>query len=194
MKDDMAGYDFGALHVGRSPVTLSELDELQRTLGWTSEDERWLAQAAPVLTHHAQDLVNTWRAQIGKMPFLSRWFGEPGEATDSYRAAVKKRFVQWIIDTCTRPRDQAWLDYAEEIGLRHTPRKKNTTDAAQGPSLVPLRYVIAFAWPVLSAVRPLLAAEGIPAADVDAMEAAWSKAVLLQIALWSRAFVHEGWW
>jgi hypothetical protein len=59
---------------------------------------------------------------------------------------------------------------------------------------VPLRYVIAFAWPVLSAVRPLLAAEGIPAADVDAMEAAWSKAVLLQIALWSRAFVHEGWW
>jgi hypothetical protein len=32
---------------------------------------------------------------------------------------VKRRFVQWVIDTCARPRDAAWLNYQEEIGLRH---------------------------------------------------------------------------
>jgi hypothetical protein len=73
--------------------------------------------------------------------------GPDGKPDDAYKAAVKKRFVQWVIDTCTRPRDQAWLDYQEEIGLRHTPAKKNATERAQTPELVPLRYLIAFTAP-----------------------------------------------
>jgi hypothetical protein len=194
MKHDIAGYDFGSARIGGSPVTLADLDELQRTVGWSSDDEAWLARAAPVLTRHAEDLVNDWCAQIGRMPFLSRWFGESGAATDQYRGAVKQRFVQWVIDTCTRPRDQAWLDYAEEIGLRHTPKKKNLTDGAHGPSIVPLRFVISFAWPVIAGVRPYLAAGGTGPQEVEAMQAAWAKVVLLQIALWSRTFTHQDWW
>jgi hypothetical protein len=194
MKHDIAGYDFGSDRVGRSPVTLAALQELQQALGWTAEDAGWLSKAAPVLTRHAEDLVNDWRAQIGGMPFLSRWFGTPGEGTDKYRAAVKKRFVQWVIDTCTRPQDQAWLDYAHEIGLRHTPKKKNTTDGADAPPLVPLRYVLAFAWPVMTGVRSYLQAAGTAPREADAMQAAWAKSVLIQITLWSRPFVHDDWW
>jgi len=194
MKDDIAGYDFGSDRVARSPVSLAELQELQHTLGWTAEDATCLSNAAPILTRHAEDLVNDWRAQIGRMPFLSQWFGTPGEATDKYRAAVKKRFVQWVIDTCTRPQDQVWLDYAQEIGLRHTPKKKNTTDGAQAPSMVPLRYVLAFALPVMTGVRSYLQAAVTAPQEVDAMQAAWAKSVLIQITLWSRPFVHDGWW
>jgi len=194
MKHDIAGYDFGANRVARSPVSLAELEELQHTLGWTAEDASWLSKAAPILTCHAEELVNDWRAQIGRMPFLSQWFGTPGEATDKYRAAVKQRFVQWVIDTCTRPQDQAWLDYAQEIGLRHTPKKKNTTDAAHAPSMVPLRYVLAFALPVMTGVRSYLQAAVTAPQEVDAMQAAWAKSVLIQITLWSRPFVHDGWW
>jgi hypothetical protein len=194
MKPDIAGYDFGTDRVAHSPVTLAELAELQQALGWTPEDASWLSKAAPILTRHAEDLVNDWRAQIGKLPFLSQWFGTPGEATDKYRAAVKKRFVQWVIDTCTRPQDQAWLDYAHEIGLRHTPEKKNMTDGAHSPSVMPLRYLITFAWPVITRVRSYLGAEVSAPADVNAMQAAWAKSVLIQIALWSRPYVHEGWW
>ena len=35
-------------------------------------------------------------------------------------------------------------DYQEEIGLRHTPQKKNKTDHSGTQPLVPLRYLIAF--------------------------------------------------
>jgi len=175
-------------------VTLAELEQLQHTLGWTPEDATWLSKAAPILTRHAEDLVNDWRARIGRMPFLSRWFGVPGEAADKYRAAVRKRFVQWVIDTCTRRQDQAWLDYAHEIGLRHTPPKKNTTDGAHAPSMVPLRYVLAFAWPVIAGVRSYLQAAGTAPQDAAAMQAAWAKSVLIQITLWSRPFVHDSWW
>ena len=42
------------------------------------------------------------------------------------------------------PHDQAWLDYQEEIGLRHTRAKKNRTDNAQTPPHIPLRYLLAF--------------------------------------------------
>jgi len=194
MQHDIAGYDFGSDRVGRSPVTLAELEQLQHTLGWTPEDATWLSKAAPILTRHAEDLVNDWRARIGRMPFLSQWFGVPGEAADKYRAAVRKRFVQWVIDTCTRRQDQAWLDYAHEIGLRHTPQKKNTTDGAHAPSMVPLRYVLAFAWPVIAGVRSYLQAAGTAPQDAAAMQAAWAKSVLIQITLWSRPFVHDSWW
>jgi len=53
--------------------------------------------------------------------------------------------------------------------------------------------VIAFAGPVISGVRRVLATEGT-AAEAEAMQAAWGKAVLLQITLWSRPFVHQDWW
>ncbi len=194
MKHEIAGYDFGSERVDRSPVTLAELEQLQQTVGWTSADAGWLSQAAPILTRHAEDLVNDWRAQLGRLAFLSQWFGSPGEETDRYRAAVKKRFVQWVSDTCTRPQDQAWLDYAQEIGLRHTPKKKNMTDGARGPSVVPLRYVIAFVWPVITGVRQYLVADGVHPKDAEAMQSAWARSVLMQIVLWSRPFVHEDWW
>jgi len=70
------------------------------------------------------------------------WIGsETGRALQS---SIKKRFVRWITDTVTRPFDQDWLDYQYEIGLRHSPEKKNATDQAQRPSVVSLRLLLAF--------------------------------------------------
>ncbi|WP_205800616.1 hypothetical protein [Micromonospora thermarum] len=43
----------------------------------------------------------------------------PGsQPIEDYQQRVRGRFGQWIMDTCNRPYDLAWLDYAEEIGLR----------------------------------------------------------------------------
>ena len=89
--------------------------------------------------------MDSWRAVIAAQPHLAKWFvGPDGRPDDEYKARVKKRFVQWVLDACFRPHDQAWLDYQQEIGMRHTPAKKNQTDHAQTPSVVPLRYLIAF--------------------------------------------------
>ena len=41
--------------------------------------------------------------------------------------------MQWVSDLCRRELDQAWLDYQEWIGLRHTPVGNNKTEEGQAP-------------------------------------------------------------
>ena len=187
------GYDYS--RVAHSPVTFSDLRALEHTVGWTAQDADALKMVSDVLGDQAEALVDSWRAQIGTQPHLAKWFlGPNGKPDEAYKAAVKKRFVQWVIDTCTRPRDQAWLDYQEEIGLRHTPKKKNKTDAVQTPELVPLRYLIAFTAPVVLGVKDFLAMKGHSSQDIERMHAAWIKSVLLEIALWSRPYTSSALW
>ncbi len=189
------GYDYGTSRVARSPVTLDELHMLEQTVGWSAEDTDALKLAGEVLRDQAEAVVDSLRAQIARQPYLAKWFvGPDGKPDDAYKAAVKRRFVQWVIDTCARPRDQAWLDYQEEIGLRHTPAKKNKTDRADTPEVVPLRFLFTFAAPTVLGIRPFLASTGHDTGTVDRMEHAWTKAVLLQIALWSRPYTRDGLW
>jgi hypothetical protein len=153
----IAGYDYGTARAARSPVTLDELRALEQTIGWEADDTEALKLAGEVLRDQAEAVVDSLRAQIGGQPHLARWFfGPDGQPDEHYKAAVKKRFVQWVIDACTRPRDQAWLDYQEEIGLRHTPAKKNKTDGTQTPVVVPLRYLFAFVAPNIMVIKQLL--------------------------------------
>ena len=193
--NNIAGYDYGTPAAVRSPVGLDELRALEATVGWTAQDERALRAAGQVLTDQAEAMVDSWRSEIARQPHLAKWFfGPDGKPDEAYKAAVKKRFVQWVIDTCTRPRDQAWLDYQEEIGLRHTPAKKNATEGAHTPNLVPLRFVVAFAAPVIIGAKQFLARKGHSAEEVEKMHQAWTKAVLLQIALWSRPYAQRDLW
>jgi hypothetical protein len=189
----IAGYDFGK--VARSPITLEELKQLEASTGFTEEDRRALARAGAILSDQAEALVDAWRQSIGSHQFLARWFfGPDGKPDERYKAAVKARFVRWVVDLCTRPFDQAWLDYQHEIGLRHTPEKKNRTDGAQSAPFVPLRYLLAFTAPVVLAARARLEAAGAPPEEVNRMHAAWTKAVILSVTLWSRAYAPEGQW
>jgi len=131
---------------------------------------------------------------IGAQPHLAQsFFGPDGNPDDEYKARVKKRFVQWVIDVAERLHDQAWLDYQEEIGLRHTPEKKNKTDQRHTPANVPLRYLIAFI-PVVTNIRQFLLQEIKDAAELAVVENAWTKAVHLHVTLWSRPYVKEGLW
>jgi hypothetical protein len=122
------GYDYGTARAAHSPVTLDELRKLEQTVGWTEADGDAIAKAAEVLAGQEEAMVDAWRSIIGEHEHLAKWFfGPDGKPDEAYKAAVKKRFVRWVTDLCRRERDQAWLDYQEEIGLRHTPAKKNQT-------------------------------------------------------------------
>lgn len=57
---------------------------------------------------------------------------------------------------------------------------------------IPMRHLIALAMPISVTMKPFLAKKGHSASEVDAMHAAWSKAVLLQAILWSRPYVKDG--
>ena len=192
---DIQGYDYGTTRAARSPITLDELRELEATVGWTDDDGQAIAMAAEVLAGQEEAMVDSWRAIIGNHPFLAKWFfGPDGNPDEVYKVAVKKRFVQWVSDLCRRERDQAWLDYQEEIGLRHTPTKKNKTEEADTPDVVPLRYVWAFAGPVIGGAREFLASKSHSATEVERMHQAWAKSVLLTLTLWARPYVKDGLW
>ena len=189
------GYDYGTARAARSPVTLDELRKLEQTVGWTEVDGDAIAMAAEVLGGQEEAMVDSWRAIIGEHEHLAKWFfGPDGKPDEAYKAAVKKRFVRWVTDLCRRERDRAWLDYQEEIGLRHTPAKKNQTDGAQTPDMVPLRYLVAFTSVVITTAKEFLGKKGYSSEKVERMHAAWTKAVLLTLALWSRPYTKERLW
>lgn len=188
------GYDYGAASVGRSPVSLAELALLERSVALTLEDDRWLKRAGALLAGRTQEVVAAWREVIAANPHLADYYGSrEGVADPAYKAKVAARFGQWILDVCLRPRDQAWLDYQHEIGLRHTHLRKNQVDGAAALPHIPLRYLIAFTAVINDRIRPFLAKD-VPPADAEAMHGAWCKAVLLQVALWSRPYVAESEW
>jgi hypothetical protein len=189
------GYTFGEPTTAHSPLSLDDLRRLEQTATLSQEDEHYLEMAGDALEEQAEELVNAWRTVIGAQPHLADvFFGPNGKPVEDYKAAVKRRFVQWVTDTCRRPRDRTWLDYQEEIALRHTSARKNRTDNVQSAPFVPLRFVLAFAAVILTTVRPFLARKGHSEHDVQRMHDAWSKAVLLQMALWARPYVNNGEW
>ena len=192
---NIPGYTYGTREVLASPISIEELRKLEEAAGWSEADAGWLRAAAEILVPQAEAIVDSWRAVIGSQPhLLASFLNAQGEPDEKYKAAVKKRFVQWVSDVCLRAHDQEWLNYQEEIGLRHTPAKKNTTDGGHTPAVVPERYLLVFSAVVITSVRGFLAKSNKPKEELEPMQEAWTRAVLLHITLWSRAYATEGLW
>lgn len=188
------GYDYGTPKSAVSPVSDSQLQELEQTAGWTAEDADTLRRHAHLFRAKAEYMVDSWRSVIGSQPHLFHWFAKPsGQVDDEYKARVKRRFVQWVIDVAVRSHDRNWLNYQHEIGLRHTPVKKNQTDDGCTPQVVPHRFLIGFV-PVVLPIRKFFAEEIEVDSELERLQGAWTKAVLLHVALWSRAYVVEDLW
>ncbi|HZP06453.1 MAG TPA: protoglobin domain-containing protein [Terracidiphilus sp.] len=178
-----------------SPVTLDELREIEPSIGCSEEDAETLRRHKTLFDQRAEQMVEQWRAVIGSQPHLVKWFfGPDGKRDDEYAAKVKPRFVQWVIDVCLRPDDQAWLNYQEEIGLRHLPAKRNQTDKRSTPALVPLRFLLAFVPVIVISARQFFLEGGVEGEELERLEGAWAKAVQLHVTLWTRPYAKEGLW
>lgn len=191
----IAGYDYGKSNIAASPVSLEKLKRLKETATFNQEDIKYLHLAGDVLEDQTEKIINTWRGVIGSTPHLACYFADSnGKPDENYKARAKERFKQWILDVCRRPYDQEWLNYQHEIGLRHTQLKKNQADQAQAPPQIPLRYLISFTAVVNDTIKSFLTNKGNCTEEVEAMHRAWSKAVILHVTLWSRAYVAENDW
>lgn len=180
------GYLYGSAEVARSPIGAEELAELKVSAGFTEEDERYLRLAGEVLQDQTGQVVHHWRGSIiAGIPNLARHSrGTNDEAIAAYLERSNARFSQWILDTCLRPYDQDWIDYQQEIALRHTSAKKNRVDGVHSTPFVPLRDVIAFLGVMNDSIKPYLASKGHSEEDVERMHTAWCKSMQLQMALW----------
>lgn len=193
-RGDIPGYGFGATGTASSPLGLEDLDLLKQTVLFSEEDEEYLKLAGDVLEDQADDVLDVWYDFVASHSHLVYYFADSeGQPDEEYLERVRERFKQWILDTCRRPYDQEWLDYQQEIALRHTSDKKNETDEAyETPDRVPLRYMISFVYPITATIRPFLANKGHDSEEVDKMFHAWFKSVVLQVTLWSYPYTKEG--
>jgi hypothetical protein len=192
--DGIPGYSYGTADVTRSPVSEQDLADLKASVLFGDDDERALLAAADVLEDQVEDVLDVWYGFVASHPHLVRYFApEGGEPDADYLARVRARFGRWILDTCRRPWDRAWLDYQEEIALRHHRTRKNQTDSVDAVDQIALRHIIAFVYPITATMRPFLEKGAASASEVDAMHQAWFKAVTLQVALWSRPYAGVDW-
>jgi Protoglobin len=191
----MHGYTYGTADVPVSPVSVGDLAALEESAGFTPEDATYLRRAGDVLADQTTRIVAHWRSGIiASIPHLARHTRtSDGAPIPEYLANSNRRFEQWILDTCRRPYDQAWLDYQQEIALRHTAAKKNEVDGVRSTPYVPLRDIIAFVPVMNETIKPYLAAKGDPASVVDKMHLAWCKSLQMQIALWAKAYPSNEW-
>src|ERR1700748_3879578 len=166
--EQVPGYTYGTDAVTPSPITLQELEALKVTVGFTEEDQRYLLLAGEVLTGQTREIVLHWRSGIiAGIPNLARHSRSlSGEPLPDYLATSNLRFEQWILDTCFRPYDRDWLNYQQEIALRHTSLKKNKTDGVQSTAFVPFRDIAAFVATLNDTIKPYLAAGGDSSEDV----------------------------
>lgn len=192
MTQSIPGYEYGSAASARSPMTPADLDLLHKAVLFTDEDRTALRQAGAVLADQVEDVLDVWYGFVGANAHLVASFAGPdGAPNPVYLAAVRKRFGQWIRDTCERDYDQTWLDYQEEIAQRHYRTKKNRTDGVESTPLIPMRYMIAFIYPITATMRPFLEKGAESPEQLDRMHHAWFKAVVLQTALWCRPYAAE---
>jgi hypothetical protein len=186
------GYMHGTSAVTRSPVTPGDFEQMKKTVLFGAEDVTALRLSHDVLKDQVEAILDVWYGFVGTVPHLLASFSNDGQPNHEYLSAVRKRFAQWILDTAQANYDQAWLDYQHEIGLRHHRTKKNRTDSVASSALVPFRDLFLLIFPVTHTLKPFLAKQGHSSEQVDTMHAAWVKSCLLQVTLWSHAYVKEG--
>ena len=130
MTQSIPGYDFGAADSARSPVSLDDLDLLRKTVLFTDEDRDALREAGAVLAGQVEEVLDVWYGFVAVNSHLVASFAGPDGAPNAdYLAAVRKRFAQWIRDTCERDYDQQWLDYQQEIACGTTGRRRTEPTA-----------------------------------------------------------------
>jgi hypothetical protein len=189
VSEQIPGYTYGTAEAATSPVSMHDLELLKKSFCFTEEDERYLRLAGEVLANQTEQLVSRWRGVISAEPHLAQYsLGADGKPDPHYSSDSGLRFQQWVLDTCLRPYDQDWLNYQQEIALRHTSRKKNKIDQVESAPYIPLRYLVAFTAVINETIKPFLATRGHTAEEVQNMHQAWCKSVQLQIALWCEPY------
>ncbi|MDP1965570.1 MAG: protoglobin domain-containing protein [Reyranella sp.] len=188
------GYRLGDTTLPKSPLTMDDLAVLKASLLFGENDVMALRRAHDVVKDQVEAILDVWYGFVGSTPHLLAYFSDAKttQPIGAYLDAVRKRFGQWILDTCRADYDVAWLAYQDEVGRRHHRSGKNKTDGVSAAPHIPMRHVLALVLPISVTMKPFLAKKGHSAAEVEEMHAAWTKATLLQAILWCRPYAKDG--
>ncbi len=193
MTAHIPGYTYGTAEAAISPISVDDFAKLKQATLFGDDDVRYLRMSHDILKGQTEEILDVWYGFVGSTPFLLHYFTKASDDQPNmdYLAAVRKRFGQWILDTANANYDQDWLNYQYEIGLRHNSIKKNKTDGVDAVPIINLRYILALQVPITTTLRPFLEKGGHSSKDVDKMQDAWRKSVLMQVILWSQPYIRD---
>ena len=188
------GYRLNDPSLPPATLSLADLDRMRQAVLLGEADVAALRRSHDLLAARTDEILDVWYGFVGAHDFLLASFVDTlsGQPLGDYLGRVRARFRQWILDTARAELDERWLAWQLEIGRRHHRIGKNLTDGARAPALVPYRYLPLLAQPIVDTLRPFLEGGGATRDEVDQMQNAWRKAVLLQVTLWSQPYVIEG--
>lgn len=115
------GYRLGDSSLPPSPLSMADLAALNGSLTFGEADIAALRKAHDMVKDQIEAILDVWYGFVGATPHLLAYFSDPktGQPVGAYLDAVRKRFGQWILDTCRADYDASWLAWQDEIGRRH---------------------------------------------------------------------------
>jgi len=156
--------------------------ELLMSMGlFSADDEIALRKAWAILKDQTDDYLDMTLGMLAAYPALRReqytvdWLDNP--------SGLRDRFRQWLLETCFSPYDPHWIKqlYSEKL--------------LSGSALTPgFRHIVALAYPLAAMARPFLLVCESDHHDIERMQCALLKAILLQVALLSKLYVKDELW
>ncbi|MFB6455767.1 protoglobin domain-containing protein [Chitinophaga sp. Hz27] len=157
-------------------ISLRELILLKRLLLYTRKDEELLKQVAPVLKQSATGILRQWYTFIMADNYLAQYFKDIKDE-DAFMISSMAQWLNQLLDIQDGPH---WDMLEKKI------KEGDSLNMSLDPAL--LRYIVAFAYPVINAGNEVLSAAGYKGAILSNMQLAWYKAVTLSVVIWAYPF------
>ena len=97
------------------PAYFLRYQDLQSYVGWTSDDARRIAQAAPLAVLHFDELIADFYREILRHPGAAGVLRGGQAQIDRLKVTLR----QWLVELFAGPYDEAYVDRRWHVGLRH---------------------------------------------------------------------------
>lgn len=169
-----------------------EIGLLGRVGLFSRDDARALRKLWRVLEDQTDDYLEMVLGMVAAYPTLAAALTvlrtEGPENPMEGSTTIRHLFRRWLFETCLSPHEPAWL---MQLYAELPPDRPAPSLSARLPAF---RYLIALSFPLVATARTLLVTSGLAPQEIERMQSALLKAILLQVALLSKLYVKEGLW
>ncbi|HRD67943.1 MAG TPA: protoglobin domain-containing protein [Candidatus Competibacter sp.] len=192
----LVGEDMVAAAIPPGFPSAEEVELLWRIGLFSSDDERALRKLWRVLKGQTDDYLDMVLGMVAAYPALATALAAVCQenimtASADGSATVRRLFRQWLSETCFSPHEPPWLKRLYSLYSDLPPERSAQTISAALPGF---RYLIALSFPLVATVRSLLVSGGLAAQEIERMQSAFLKAILLQVTILSKLYVKGELW
>lgn len=183
-----------SLHISHdAPPNFPDRAEIELLLSislFSPDDEAALRKAWRILKEQTDDYLDMVLGMAAAHPTLATaLFTLHGNEGIAPIADIRTGFRRWLFETCSFPQEPPWLKQlysAQSLG--------DSAMRSIGIILPNFRYAVALAYPLVATAHSFLAVVEQNHQEIERIQYALLKAVLLQINLLSKLYIKEALW